>query len=140
MTGLLKRDLSDSKQTLGTLQILNSLGDEVFKTDTLELADLGNKPQVSCIPKGIYNVLKVPPTSAIPYLHLAIQNVPNRSGICIHVGNYATGKNISTKGCVLVGKGYGDMDGDGYLDIKNSKVTFEKLMNIVPDSFKLVIE
>ena len=136
MTGLLKRDLSDSKQTLGTLQILNSIGDEVFKTDTLELADLGNKPQVSCIPKGIYNVLKVPPTSAIPYLHLAIQNVPNRSGICIHKGNY----NSDIKGCVLVGKGYGDMNGDGELDIKNSKITFDKLMSICPDAFKLTIE
>lgn len=136
MTGLIKRELSDSKQTLGTLQILNSVGDEVFKTDTLELADLGNKPQVSCIPKGIYDVLKVPPTSAIPYLHLAIQNVPNRSGICIHTGNY----NSQIRGCVLVGKGYGDMNGDGELDIKNSKVTFDKLMAIVPDNFKLTIE
>jgi len=136
MEVIIIRDLSDEKQTLGKLKLIGDKQDVFFECDTLELADKGNHPQISCIPKGIYNVVKVGPTHAIPYDHFAIQNVPNRSGVCIHIGNY----NSDIRGCVLVGKGYGDLNKDGELDILNSKKTFAKLMGLVGDSIKLTIK
>jgi hypothetical protein len=72
----------------------------------------------------------------IPYLHLAIQNVPNRSGICVHVAN----KYSELLGCVAVGKGYGDLNKDGEMDVLQSRITFERLMAVAPDHFTLTIE
>ena len=136
MEGIINRQMGDEKQTLGGFDFVNEAGDSFFACDTLELSDKGNQPQISCIPKGVYTVLKVGPTHAIPYNHLAIQNVPNRSGVCLHIGNY----NSDIKGCVLLGKGYGDLNKDGEMDILNSKTTFTKFMTLAPDSFKLTIK
>jgi hypothetical protein len=140
MEVIIIRDLSDEKQILGKLKLIGDKQDVFFECDTLELADKGNQPQISCIPKGSYNVVKVGPTHAIPYDHFAIQNVPNRSGVCIHIGNYASGVHPDTLGCIFVGKGYGDLNKDGELDILNSKKTFAKLMGLVGDSIKLTIK
>lgn len=66
-----------------------------------------------------------------------IQGVPNRSGIRMHTGNYFT----QIQGCVLLGNGYKDMNGDKRLDIINSTVTikaFERLMDYKPFKLKIV--
>ena len=129
------------KQTHGTLTIFDEdTGEELFKCRTLELPDLNNQSQVSCIPEGHYDV--VPRTSHKYSNHLHITEVPNRSLILIHWGNYAGSVNPRTghsdiRGCVLVGEKFVDLDGDGLADITNSKNTFNKLMKIAPDGFVL---
>tara|TARA_A100001201_G_scaffold126138_1_gene110602 strand:- start:413 stop:739 length:327 start_codon:yes stop_codon:yes gene_type:complete len=69
--------------------------------DTLENPWLDNQRNISCIPAGQYNVrLRLARESATrDYLHLLVQEVPNRSYILFHIGNTAK----DTQGCILVG-------------------------------------
>ena len=66
-----------------------------------------------------------------------VRNVPGRSGIRIHVGNFFN----QIQGCILLGYGYKDVNNDGRLDIINSKISitdFERLLDKKP--FTLVIK
>ena len=142
MRAILCRQYYD-KQTHGTLTVYDEdTGEEVFKCRTLELPYRDNQRNVSCIPEGFYDV--VPRTSPKYSNHLHITNVEGRSLILIHWGNYAGSINPKTghsdiRGCVLVGKEFVDLDGDGLADITSSKNTFKKLMSVAPDGFVLEI-
>lgn len=142
MRAVLCRQYYD-KQTHGTLTVYDEdSGKEVFKCRTLELPDLDNQRNISCIPEGFYDV--VPRTSPKYSNHLHITNVEGRSLVLIHWGNYAGSINPRTRrsdirGCVLVGKEFVDLDGDGLADITSSKKTFKKLMSVAPDGFVLEI-
>ena len=95
---LIIRDTFTDKSTIGTLYI----NGEKF-CDTLENPYLDNKRNISCIPEGSYKVrLRLPRESATRnYLHLLVQDVPNRDWILFHRGNYPS----QTQGCILVGNG-----------------------------------
>lgn len=83
---VLTRFQEDDKQTLGTLELYNNK-EKLFECKTLELADKGNQKRISRIPEGHYKVLKhISPNFG---KSLWIQDVPNRSEILIHVGNFA---------------------------------------------------
>ncbi len=101
---------------------------------TLELPDLNNQKRISCIPKGSYIV--TPHFSAKFGKCFWITNVPNRSEILIHTGNYHT----QILGCILVGTGLTDINGDGYKDVTRSKVALLKLIEAYPNGFNLVIK
>lgn len=122
----LTRLLFQDKQTLGILRVIDATGKILFECKTLELADLNNAPQKSCIPLGRYKVSKR--VSKKYGLHLHIQDVPNRSFILIHAGNYYT----QILGCVLVGSAYSDINKDGYQDVINSKLTLKAILELVP--------
>lgn len=115
-----------------------TIPDKQFGCLTLELPYDDNKNGVSCIPEGVYDWIKIPATAKIPYEHILL-NVPGRSGICIHVGNYASLKKSDVQGCVLVGTAFADINGDGIPDITNSSVTFKKIMDLLPDSGQITI-
>jgi len=95
---LIIRDTFTDKSTIGTLYI----NGEKF-CDTLENPYLNNQRNISCIPEGQYKVrLRLPRESATrDYLHLLVQDVPNRDWILFHRGNYPS----QTQGCILVGNG-----------------------------------
>jgi len=95
---LLIRDTFTEESTIGEL-FLN--GERIC--DTLENPYLDNKRNISCIPEGVYDVrLRLPRESATrDYLHLLVQEVPNRDWILFHRGNKAK----DTSGCILVGLG-----------------------------------
>ena len=143
MRGHICREYYD-KQTEGTLKVYDEGSDEVmFECKTLELADRDTHQQVSCIPEGTYDA--VPRYSEKYSNHLHVTDVPNRSLILIHWGNYAGSMNPKTgqpdiKGCILVGKSLTDINGDGIRDITSSKSTFNTLMKICPDGMTLTIE
>lgn len=130
----IKRNPDQTKETTGVMTV----GE--FICVTLELPFLNNLVGKSCIIADIYEWVKVAPTEHIPYIHISILNVKGRSGVCIHIFNFATGKNIQTLGCIGVGESFVDLDGNGIVDLTNSKNTFEKLMALLPDSGTLVIE
>ena len=71
--------------------------------DTLENPYINNERNISCIPEGEYKVrLRLARESATrDYLHLLVQDVPNRDWILFHRGNSAK----DTSGCILVGVG-----------------------------------
>ena len=125
------------KYTKGTLKVDNG-----FECDTLELPDKGNERSISCIPEGVYDVQLR--HSAKYGHHLHVTDVVDRDLILIHWGNYAGSKNPKTgtpdiRGCVLVGHGYADLDGDGLPEIVNSKKAFIALMTACPDGFQLTV-
>jgi hypothetical protein len=133
----LKRESHD-KYTKGRLTVDNG-----FACDTLELAWKFNFVGTSCIPVGTYQV--IPRKSQKYGNHLHVTNVVGRSAILIHWGNYAGSVNPRTgttdiRGCILVGKGYADLNADGLPEIVNSKVTFAELMKQCHNGFELTIK
>jgi hypothetical protein len=135
MNVTLSRKYGD-KETTSCLYVFS--GDQmVFNCKTLELPNLSNQHNISCIPEGIYEVHKV----TVPRLGNCFQvmNVPNRTGILIHMGNFATGKKIDTEGCILVGTSFMDINGDGYTDIAGTDVALKSLWAILPNTFNIHI-
>jgi len=95
---LIIRDTFTEKSTIGKLFI----NGEKF-CDTLELPYINNERSISCIPAGRYKVrLRLARESATrDYLHLLVQDVPDRDYVLFHRGNSAK----DTRGCILVGNG-----------------------------------
>lgn len=130
---LLNRFHSDSKHTIGTLTIMDD-DKVIFIFKTLELPWKDNKKNVSCIPPGIYK--------ATHEMHdkgwvVRIHDVPDRSGILIHIGNYIR----DIEGCILLGLYHSDFDEDGIQNVAYSRVSMETLRYYMKNhnSYKLVI-
>ena len=131
---LLIREVFTEESTAGTLY-LN--GERV--ADTLENPYLDNQRNISSIPSGNYKVrLRLARESATrDYLHLLVQEVPNRSFILFHRGNTA-GKNGDTRGCILVGLSR-EQD-----RVNNSKLAIDllikEILNLGGENIKLTIK
>jgi len=123
-------------QTPGKLLVYNGL-DFLYICSTLELPFLDNKKNISCIPNGTYLVNKV--ATAKRGRYFVILNVPGRSGIRIHAGNYASGTKVDTLGCICPGRSFSDLNSDGYLDIYDSRQVLSELCSLLPDDFILTI-
>lgn len=131
---LLIERINDSRtQTIGKLFVLETGGCVKYSCDTLELPWKDNQRNISCIPEGEYEVEKR--FSAKFKNHFHITNVPGRSYILIHIGNYYT----DIRGCVLVGSGLSDINGDGHRDVINSGDTLADLLGLMPNRFKLKV-
>jgi len=104
-----------------------------FRCFTLELPQIGNQQNISCIPEGTYNCRKI--TSPSIGKCVEILGVTGREYIRIHKGNYTS----QIRGCVLVGESLKDINGDLIIDVANSTSAFDKLMEATPKVFKLVI-
>jgi len=125
---------TDTKQTIGNGFLLSDVDNFIkYEFKTLELAYNENKRSISCIPPGDYKVVKR--HSAKYKNHFHILDVPNRSYILIHNGNY----NHQTRGCVLVGDDLAYLNSDNDIDVTNSKKTLKKLYELLPDKFDLSI-
>ena len=120
---LLNRYDHDDKQTIGNLYVIGYDNKIIERFDTLELPWLDNKRRVSCIPVGIYKARKHKSPKFGQSLWL--QDVPNRSEILIHQGNYHS----QILGCLLIGEDLSDINGDGYLDVINSRKAMRSLLN-----------
>jgi hypothetical protein len=119
-------------QTLGEMTILKN-GREIFSCKTLELPWKANERMESCIPEGSYHVVKR--FSERYKNHFYLTNVPGRSMILIHIGNYFT----QTAGCILVGTALSDINADGHPDVVQSGVAMNKLNEILPDEFEILV-
>lgn len=122
------RRIYQAKQTVGTMFIG---GVEFCKT--LELKWNDNKRNESCIPEGTYKVVKRLAHATRKYNHFHVLDVPNRSYILIHSGNYSR----QILGCILVGDKHVDLDGDGLVDVRNSRVTLERLYERMEEEFEM---
>jgi hypothetical protein len=91
MIATLRRKTRTDVSTIGVLEI----GGISFVT--LELPWRDNLKMISCIPAGTYQCTKRhSPSRGIVY---AVNDVPCREHILIHVGNFPT----DTQGCILIG-------------------------------------
>ena len=93
---LLIRDTFTEKSVTGKLYCNGE-----FIAHTLELPWKNNQKSVSCIPKGIYDcrVRYRNESGSYDYVHLLVKDVPNRSYILFHRGNYPS----DSRGCILTG-------------------------------------
>jgi len=119
----LNRCQTDDKQTLGELYLLSDNEAVLNKWMTLELPDMNNTRYISRIPASTYKAIVH--TSPRFGKTLWIQDVPNRSEILIHQGNYHT----QIKGCILIGQNHIDINIDGLKDVTSSRKSMAKLMS-----------
>lgn len=138
---LILREPGQHVQTLGTFNITEG-NTVLFTCKTIELPWRNNEKTVSCIPDGSYRTVRhnSPKYGQCFWL----QDVPGRSEILIHHGNYAASINPrtgtpDTKGCILPGESHADVNNDGILDVTASVNTMKKLRELLPDEFQLEI-
>lgn len=122
----IKRCYLDSA-TVGFVEI------EDFKCVSLELPWRYNKKNISCIPSGMYKCRKI--TSGKNGECFEVQNVFDRTNVQGHIGNFTS----DIQGCIIFGDGIRDINKDGVYDITSSRVTFGKLMAILPGEFILEV-
>ena len=128
---LIIRDTFTEESTIGKLYID---GEEFC--DTLELAWRDNQRNVSCIPAGEYKTrIRLPRESATRnYIHLLIEDVPNRSYVLFHRGNTAK----DSRGCVLVGQSRKqDFVGNSRLAMD---LLMKEIINLGGENIKLIIK
>jgi len=130
----LTRTESSDQGTFGILA-----GNGLF-LHSAELPWRGNSPRASCIPAGRYQCR--PYSSAkFPDVYEAV-NVPDRSAILIHAGNYAgdaaKGWKSDVEGCILVGLARGILDNQ--MALISSRIAMDRLRAAIGrNSFVLVI-
>lgn len=132
MTAEVHRILLNDKQTLGILTAVNT-EDKVFVCKTLELAWKENKPDISCIPSGIYECKytrsnRLSKLKGRDFYTYEVLGVKGRAGIRIHAANYF----FQLLGCIALGSAHKDINLDQQLDVVHSGKTiseFEKFMN-----------
>jgi len=130
---LITRIKDNGVQTIGTGLVLGNTNEILYEFKTLELPWKDNQKRISCIPIGIYNVIRYKsPKFGEVFL---LENVSNRSMIEIHYGNYFS----DIEGCILVGENFKDINKDGHVDVTSSKNTLNDLLDIMPETFKLEI-
>lgn len=129
----LTRDFYTKNQTTGVVVVENEKRQQVFASMSLELPQLDNKKGISCIPKGTYYINRI--TSPKLGLCYAVEDVKDRIGILIHVGNYYT----QIRGCILIGISLADINKDNEVDILNSKIAMEHFSAVVGTRALLII-
>jgi hypothetical protein len=117
----------------GKLMVQDPQGKVLFECFTIELPWKENKTSISCIPTGTYKLALR--TSQKYAQHIHILQVPNRSFILIHPGNYVH----ELRGCIAVGDKRIDINADGIPDIANSKKTMKTLLSFVTNQSTLTI-
>lgn len=124
---ILHRTLATADGTFGRLEMGG-----VILCLTCELPWRDNAKMKSCIPPGDYPTVKR--TSPKYGHHWHIQDVPKRTLILIHAGNYPS----DVRGCVAVGKNY-MIGGKQTIGVSESKPTMDYLRKVLPDSFTLLV-
>ena len=122
----LTRLIDTGEETQGYLHVINGI--QSLSLQTIELPWKDNKPNISCIPKGVYNYVKwYSPTFKTTVIR--ILNVPDRTNILIHPANFVR----ELRGCIAPGLGIKDIDGDGKLDVTKSRQALYNLLAIIPE-------
>lgn len=133
MKGAVRRLEHEEKQTLGRFYLYDGV-EEVFSCAVLEPPFKDNKNNISSICSGIYTA-KLRWSEKYNW-HYHIQDVEGRTLILIHFGNYYK----DTKGCLLFGNNFTDINGDGFRDVTNSKKTIKNLLKLAPREFDVLID
>jgi len=121
---ILKRFCYHPQGTLGVIEV----GDEKFYT--IERPWMSNKPNVSCIPTGTYNMgwRKSPRFGETWH----VKDVHQRTHILIHVANFPT----DVSGCIGLGTGLME----DRIAVSNSRVAVKKFEDLTRDkSWRLIV-
>lgn len=132
LRAILIRLVQDSKQTLSEIHFYDGIN-RLLTVVALELADRNNATSISRIPAGKYKCILRYSTKY--GWHFIVLDVEGREWILIHFGNFYR----DTKGCILVGNSFYDIDNDGHKDVTSSRKTIKRLLNLPGDEFELTI-
>lgn len=138
MKAIIQRQEYTDKQVTGTLTLFDGRK-KVFTCKTLELPWRDNESNISCIPTGKYKATK---RVSSKYRHSYLVTSPgedqvtDRAWILIHHGNYYT----DIRGCILVGKAFMDLNGDGFKDVTSSGATVKELLRLAGKEMALEIK
>ncbi len=125
------RNSDNGTETLGTLVAQNN--GATFSCSTLELPWKDNQHDISCIPKGTYQVSMQPFHNTMMY---ELQGTAPRTAIYIHPGNYFK----DVLGCILLGVHPTDINGDGQIDVTSSVLTVNSFIGFMGKTpFTLII-
>lgn len=132
---------NESVQVIGWLYVYNENKELVGTFATLELPWKNNENGISCIPpapggNAIYKMELLDSSPSFPYEHYWIKDVPNRTWIKIHRGNYYT----QIEGCILIGYEHRDIQGDDIVDVTNSTQALIELIALVGEEGELNIQ
>lgn len=100
----------------------------VLNFKAIELPWRDNQRFISCIPPGDYPAKAIKRASRPNEYGIWLPDVPSRSGIMIHVGNFVRQLN----GCIAPGTKFIDIDRDGIIDVTNSRYVMEQLQRHIP--------
>lgn len=126
----------------GTFGVLRAERDSlVFTCYTGELPWRDNKPNISCIPAGLYVVTRYA-SSRFGNTYL-VNDVSRRSGILFHAANYFGNRDIGLRtdveGCIGLGMGKAKLNGQAGLTHSRHAITaFENFLSF--NSFDLEIK
>ncbi len=130
---VLSRFREQNMQTIGLLNVVDNSGVSMCELKTLELLWRDNRIGISCIPTGTYEIVK---RWSLKYgHHFLIKNVPGRSMVLIHSGNYKS----QTRGCILVGVYTTFMDKNEGIDLAQSRNALDILDLLLSQSTTLEI-
>jgi hypothetical protein len=133
MNLVITRIFEQQNATIGEVYLQDNYGQLIASFVSLELPFLNNQKTISCIPKGIYNC--TPRSSKKFSKHFLVQNVPGRSTILIHVGNYPK----DTTGCILLGYECNFSVLHKHINITQSRDSLKRLLELAPNGFQLTI-
>jgi len=99
--------------------------------------------KASCVPQGVYLLVKQPPKEDRPYGYFRFVSVPGRrvnpqtsmSHILVHRITYVK----DLLGCIGVGGRFVDLNNDGVPDMVESGKTLQWMYENLPDQFELEI-
>lgn len=129
-TVTLKRISDDGIETRGILTV------DSLKFHTLERPWKNNQHDISCIPKGEYPCEWAFMIDMKSW-HYEITDVSDRDRIFFHGAN----EYFQLAGCIALGLSEGDLNGDGEIDIENSRVAVRQFENhLLRDPFMLVVQ
>ena len=141
MPDLALRRIQTPQQTVGILSVIDGDGDarySLWECWALELPWEGNRNRKSCIPPepGENAVFRFKRHMSPQFGRcIWIKDVPGRSEILIHAGNYVS----DTAGCILVGDTPKDLNGDGLIDVTRSQQTLDELIERAGESGSLQV-
>lgn len=97
-----------------------------LRINCLELPWRENKTGISCIPEGLYP-MRWTHSPRFGRKTWELVDVPERTAIRIHAGNYAGVVLSDSNGCLLPCMGWGDINKDGVVDGLSSTVATRQL-------------
>jgi hypothetical protein len=108
-----------------------------FKAESLERAWKNNKKEVSCVPPGVYPLVREYSPKFDQFLW-ELKEVHNRSECKFHAANFWDELN----GCIALGESRYDLNKDGTLDITSSRDTIAEFHEALRhyDYAQLIIE
>lgn len=134
--------LLDIKRVLskddGTFGVIYAPGIALF---SLELPWRQNKTDYSCIPAGLYEAKQDISTLKGNKHVIRLFDVPNRSNVLIHVGNYAgdstLGYKTDVQGCIIPGTGFSFVSFQEKQQrlVTNSRIAMQDLLDIVKEEY-----